>query len=50
MGGGRRPTKNVHRCKICGKELKALGVARHMAMHRDKAKDKQQKLGGENAS
>jgi len=34
----------IHYCKICGKELKSLGIARHMAMHRDKRKDKQQEL------
>lgn len=44
MGGGKRPTTNTHICKICGKELKSLGIARHRAMHRDKARDKQQEL------
>jgi len=44
MGGGNRLREKIHICKICGKRLKSLGIARHMAMHRDKEKDKQQKL------
>ena len=29
---------NMKRCEICGRELKSLGYARHIAMHRDEWK------------
>ncbi len=44
MGQGKKLIKKTHYCKKCGKKLRPLGIAKHMAMHRDKEKDKQTKL------
>jgi hypothetical protein len=42
MGGGKQPIKKPHYCKICGK--KVISEAKHMRMHKNKSKEKQQTL------
>lgn len=44
MGGGKRIIQKEHYCKICGKKIKPLGIARHIKMHREKSKEKQTRL------
>lgn len=44
MGGGIKPKTKKKKCKYCGKNISGPDLARHLAMHREKSKEKQTKL------